>query len=128
MDSRSRRDGAAIEELGWYNPIDLNQSYSLKDDRILHWLKDGAQVTDAALKLMKRSGLAHEWHLIKQGLESSQIKIEMEKWKLNREEILKKRIEKKEQKSKEVISKKVEPNEVDENNKTDSDPSGDEEE
>ena len=38
MDSRNRRDGAAIEELGWYNPIDSNRSYDLKDERILHWL------------------------------------------------------------------------------------------
>ena len=38
MDSRNRRDGAAIEELGWYNPIDSNHSYDLKDERILHWL------------------------------------------------------------------------------------------
>ena len=40
MDSRSRRDGAAIEELGWYNPIDLDHSFSLKEDRILYWLKE----------------------------------------------------------------------------------------
>ena len=39
MDSRSKRDGAAIEELGWYNPIDLDHSFSLKEDRILHWLE-----------------------------------------------------------------------------------------
>ena len=39
MDSRSRRDGAAIEELGWFNPIDLDHSFSLKEDRILYWLK-----------------------------------------------------------------------------------------
>ena len=32
MDSRNRRDGAAIEELGWYNPIDSNRSYDLKDE------------------------------------------------------------------------------------------------
>ena len=31
MDSRSRRDGAAIEELGWYNPIDLDRSFSLNE-------------------------------------------------------------------------------------------------
>ena len=47
MDSRSKRDGAAIEELGWYNPIDLDHSFSLKEDRILHWLEEGAQTTDA---------------------------------------------------------------------------------
>ena len=29
MDSRKRRDGAAIEELGWYNPIDADHSLSL---------------------------------------------------------------------------------------------------
>ena len=64
MDSRSRRDGAAIEELGWYNPIDSNRSFSLKEDRILHWLKDGAQTTDAAHKLLRRAGIAHKLSLI----------------------------------------------------------------
>ena len=52
MDSRNRRDGAAIEELGWYNPIDVDHSYNLKNDRILSWLKEGAQPTDAAHKLL----------------------------------------------------------------------------
>ena len=96
MDSRSRRDGAAIEELGWYNPIDIEHSYSLKDERILHWLKDGAQTTDAAHKLLRRAGIAHKWHLIKQGLGDSQIEKEMQKWSLNHEEVLKARINKKE--------------------------------
>jgi len=38
MDSRKRRDGAAIEQLGWYNPIDTDRSYDLDQDRILHWV------------------------------------------------------------------------------------------
>ena len=91
MDSRSRRDGAAIEELGWYNPIDLDHSFSLKDDRILHWLKEGAQTTDATHKLLKRAGLAYKWHLINQGLDSMQVEKEMQKWKLNQDEVLKAR-------------------------------------
>ena len=89
MDSRSRRDGAAIEELGWYNPIDLARSFSLKEDRILHWLKDGAQTTDAAHKLLRRAGIAHKWHLINQGLDNTQLEKEMQKWKLNHDEVLK---------------------------------------
>jgi len=101
MDSRSRRDGAAIEELGWYNPIDTELSYSLKDERILHWLKDGAQTTDAAHKLLRRAGIAHKWHLIKQGLDDSQVEKEMQKWEMNHEEVLKARSEKKEKTSKE---------------------------
>ena len=41
MDSRNRRDGAAIEELGWYNPIDIEHSFSLNEERIIHWIQDG---------------------------------------------------------------------------------------
>ena len=101
MDSRSRRDGAAIEELGWYNPIDVEHSFSLNEERIIHWLKDGAQTTDAAHKLIRRAGIAHKWHLINQGLDDSNLEIEMQKWNLNHEEVLKARSAKKEQTNKE---------------------------
>ena len=96
MDSRSRRDGAAIEELGWYNPIDVEHSFSLNEERILHWLKDGAQTTDAAHKLLRRAGIAHKWHLLNQGLDDSQLEKEMQKWNLNHQEVLKSRSDKKE--------------------------------
>ena len=105
MDSRNRRDGAAIEELGWYNPIDSNHSYDLKDERILHWLGEGAQPTDAAKKLLRRAGLSHRWHLMQQGMDGSDLEKEMKKWELNREDVLKKRAEKQEQKAK-VVAKK----------------------
>ena len=105
MDSRNRRDGAAIEELGWYNPIDIEHSYDLKGDRILHWLGEGAQPTDAAKKLLRRSGLSHRWHLMQQGLEESELDKEMKKWALNREDVLKSRAEKDEEKAKEKAKK-----------------------
>ena len=105
MDSRNRRDGAAIEELGWYNPIDLNRSYDLKDERILHWLGEGAQPTDAAKKLLRRAGLSHRWHLMQKGMDGSDLEKEMKKWELNREDVLKKRAEKQNQKAK-VVAKK----------------------
>lgn len=89
IDSRKRRDGAAIEELGWLNPIDKDKSYSLKEDRILHWLSEGATLSDAAHSLLKRAGLAHRWHLMKQGLDDATIQKEMMKWSMNREDILK---------------------------------------
>ena len=105
MDSRNRRDGAAIEELGWYNPIDLNRSYDLKDERIFYWLGEGAQPTDAAKKLLRRAGLSHRWHLMQKGLDGSDLEKEMKKWELNREDVLKKRAEKQDQKAK-VVAKK----------------------
>ena len=108
MDSRSRRDGAAIEELGWYNPIDLDKSFSLKDERILHWLKEGAQTTDAAHKLLRRAGIAHKWHLINQGLDSTQVEKEMQKWKLNHDEVLKSRASKEQEVNKENVKNEKE--------------------
>ena len=105
MDSRNRRDGAAIEELGWFNPIEADKPYELKEDRILHWLQLGAQPSDALHGLMKRSGLAHRWHLIKQGLDEKTIEKEMKKWAMTREETLKNRATKAEEKAKKAKEK-----------------------
>ena len=98
IDSRKQRDGAAIEEVGWYNPIDDGHSYDLKGDRILHWLGQGAVPTNAAHKLMRRAGIAHRWHLIQQGMDEAEIDKEMKKWELNREDVLKVQAVKKETK------------------------------
>jgi len=108
MDSRNRRDGAAIEELGWFNPIDSDHSFELKDDRILHWLGEGAQATDAAKKLLRRAGLSHRWHLMQRGVEGSELDKEMKKWELNREDVLKNRAERDDQKEKEKAKKALE--------------------
>ncbi len=105
MDSRNRRDGAAIEELGWFNPIEADKPYELKEDRILHWLQLGAQPSDALHGLMKRSGLAHRWHLTKQGLDEKAIEKEMKKWAMTREETLKNRADKAEDKAKKAKEK-----------------------
>ena len=106
MDSRKRRDGAAIEQLGWYNPIDIDHSYDLKSDRILHWLGEGAMPTDAAQKLIRRAGLAHKWHLIKQGMSDSDVDKEMKKWALKNEEVQKARKQKQEQKVESKLTEK----------------------
>ncbi|MCS5639281.1 MAG: 30S ribosomal protein S16 [Candidatus Marinimicrobia bacterium] len=110
MDSRKRRDGAAIEELGWYNPIDADHSYDIKDDRIIHWLAEGAIPTNAAHKLLRRSGIAHQWHLMQQGLDEAAVEKEMKKWALNREEVLQARTERVKAKT----AEKAKPEEVEE--------------
>ena len=107
IDSRKQRDGAAIEEVGWYNPIDEGHSYDLKGDRILHWLSQGAVPTNAAHKLMRRAGIAHRWHLMQQGMDEAEIDKEMKKWELNREDVLKVRAVKKEKKEVKQDKEKV---------------------
>ena len=105
IDSRKRRDGLAIEQVGWYDPLkkDKDSNFSLKEDRIIAWLQLGAQVTDPVNKLMKRSGLAYRWHLMSQGLSSEDIEKAVAKWKEERLEVLKNR-KKAKLKKKEKIS------------------------
>ena len=107
IDSRKQRDGMGIEEVGWYNPIDVNHSYDLKGDRILHWLGQGAIPTNAAYKLMRRAGIAYRWHLIQQGMDEADIDKEMKKWELNRDDVLKARISKIDKKKAKVDKQKA---------------------
>lgn len=108
IDSRKRRDGASIEQIGWYNPIDPKHSYEIMDDRILYWLGEGAIPSNAVKKIMKRDGLALRWHLMQQGVDEKEIEIEIKKWELNREDTLASR----EAKEAEKLEKKKEKPEV----------------
>ena len=94
IDSRKRRDGSAIEQVGWYNPLEKNKesNYNLKEDRIIEWLKLGAQVTDPVNKLMKRSGLALKWHLMGQGMSDKDIEKAVADWKKDRDKVIQDRI------------------------------------
>jgi small subunit ribosomal protein S16 len=80
IDSRSHREGREIERLGWYDPIKEELSVEFKEDRIFHWLGQGAIPTDTVNSLMRKKGLAHKWHLMKTGVAENQIETEMEAW------------------------------------------------
>lgn len=51
MDSRSRRDGEALEILGTYNPR-TKEFDAMHADKVEAWVQKGAQFTDSAKKLM----------------------------------------------------------------------------
>jgi small subunit ribosomal protein S16 len=52
-EARSRRDGAATEILGTYNPRAKKDVLTLKVDRVDYWLSKGALPTDTAKGLIK---------------------------------------------------------------------------
>ncbi|MGO1173386.1 MAG: 30S ribosomal protein S16, partial [Actinomycetaceae bacterium] len=46
MDSRTRRDGRAIEEIGLYNPMEEPSLIQIDSERAQYWLGVGAQPTE----------------------------------------------------------------------------------
>jgi len=60
-DSRSPRDGLFIERLGSYNPMlpaEHADRVRLVDDRLTHWLSQGALATERVAKFLGKAGLA----------------------------------------------------------------------
>jgi small subunit ribosomal protein S16 len=55
-DSRNRRDGRFIERLGFYNPTagESEEGFRIAMDRLTYWQGQGAQASDAVMKLVKR--------------------------------------------------------------------------
>jgi len=56
-DSRKPRDSGYIERLGFFNPRATGQEVriELKQDRVDHWLKEGAQVSTRVATILKES-------------------------------------------------------------------------
>ena len=52
IDSRRKRDGAALEILGTYNPVN-GAIVQFHGDRIQAWVDQGAVMTDAVKKIQK---------------------------------------------------------------------------
>ncbi len=55
-DSRTKRDGRAIEEIGKYHPKNDPSVIEVDSERAQYWLSVGAQPTEAVVALFKRSG------------------------------------------------------------------------
>ena len=62
MDSRVKRDGRAIEEIGKYHPTEEPSLIDINSERALHWLGRGAQPTEAVEALLKVTG---DWQKFK---------------------------------------------------------------
>ncbi len=60
MDSRTGRDGTAIEELGHYDPMVRNKDARtvLNVSRIRYWLSVGAQPSEKVAALLRRANVA----------------------------------------------------------------------
>ncbi len=62
MDSRTKRDGRAIEEIGKYHPTEDPSVIQIDSERAQYWLGNGAQPTEAVAALLKITG---DWQTFK---------------------------------------------------------------
>ena len=81
LDSRTRRDGAYLANLGYYNPFVEPLEVELHHDEIISWLSKGAQVSPTARALLKREGVLFQYSLVKQGLSADEVAAKMDAWR-----------------------------------------------
>jgi small subunit ribosomal protein S16 len=62
VDSRKKRDGRVIEEIGKYHPKEDPSYIDVVSDRAQYWLGVGAQPSDAVAKILKLTG---DWQKFK---------------------------------------------------------------
>jgi small subunit ribosomal protein S16 len=79
-DSRTKRDGRAIEEIGKYHPKAEPSFIEVDTERVQHWLSVGAQPTDPVRKIFEITG---DWQKFK-GLPGSEGTLRMAEPKADR--------------------------------------------
>ena len=68
-DKESPRDGRFLEILGSYNPRTVPATILVKEDRVYHWMSQGAQPSDSVERLFRTTGLLDRFARYKQGEE-----------------------------------------------------------
>lgn len=61
------RDGRFLEILGIYNPRTNPATIKLQEDRIYHWMKNGAQPSESVAQILKSAGTLERFERFKKG-------------------------------------------------------------
>ena len=83
MDSRTKRDGRAIEEIGKYHPTEEPSLIDINGERAQYWLAQGAQPTEAVEALLKITG---DWQQFK-GLPGAEGTLKVKEAKPSKKEL-----------------------------------------
>ena len=60
-DSRSSRDGKFLNIIGHYNPRSQPEELVIDEQQALDWLKQGAQPTPTAARLLNKAGILDKY-------------------------------------------------------------------
>ena len=56
-EARSPRDGAFVDQIGYYNPLTDPATFRVDTEKAQRWVDNGAQPTEAVARLLHRSGV-----------------------------------------------------------------------
>ncbi len=65
-DSRAPRDGAFINIIGHYNPLTDPETIVIDEEKALSWLRQGAQPTATAARLLSKAGIMEKFKTVKE--------------------------------------------------------------
>ena len=65
-DSRAPRDGAFISIIGHYDPLTDPATVVIDEEQALKWLRQGAQPTATAARLLSKSGIMEKFKTVKE--------------------------------------------------------------
>ena len=65
-DSRAPRDGAFISIIGHYNPLTEPETVVIDEEEALRWLRQGAQPTTTAARLLLKAGIMGKYKSVKE--------------------------------------------------------------
>ncbi|NQV41966.1 MAG: 30S ribosomal protein S16 [Candidatus Marinimicrobia bacterium] len=85
-DSRAPRDGRSIEKIGHYNPIPDPADLVIDEERLFHWMDQGAKPSDTVFSLLRGRGLTLKYELVSRNADEATISKEMHKWELARDD------------------------------------------
>ncbi|GAB1410258.1 30S ribosomal protein S16 [Desulfovibrionales bacterium] len=57
VNSEARRDGRALDYLGYYNPMTNPADIKIDQEKVTMWMQRGAKPTETVQSLLKKSGL-----------------------------------------------------------------------
>ena len=84
-DSRAPRDGRVIERIGRYDNVSENKKLTYDEERVIHWLKIGAQPSDTVRNILKKEGILYKMHLMRWGKSEEEIEAALQEWREARE-------------------------------------------
>jgi len=65
-DVRSPRNGAFVDIIGHYDPLTEPKTIVIKEEKALHWLRQGAKPTDTTARLLGKAGILEKFKLAKE--------------------------------------------------------------